>query len=139
LCREVAAVACYNWYSCCSEGEIEAKLHVSDPRTEAQCRDDVTKLCERAITREAFSLAEGRVTFDHAAADSCLKALIAPDNMCSTVSPTLPWTDACMDPAWVGAVGVGGECDYAFECANTDAKLCSANRHSATRPTLGHP
>ena len=139
VCTEVAAVACYNWYQCCSEGEIEHNLGVSDPRTESQCREDVAKLCERAITREAFSLAEGRVTFDNAAADSCLKALIAPDNMCSTVSATLPWEDACMMPAWIGAVALGGECDYAYECTNPDANYCSANRHCAARPTLGQP
>jgi hypothetical protein len=139
VCSEVAAVACYNWYQCCSEGEIEQKLNVSDPRTQAQCRDDVQKLCERATTREAYSLAQGRVTFDASAADACLKALIAPDNQCSTVSQDLPWAAACMEPAWVGAVAVGGECDYAYECAMPDANDCSANRHCAARPALGQP
>jgi len=137
-CSQIAAVACYNMYTCCSEGEIEDRLGVTDPRTEAQCNDDLTRLCERDIASYTFSIANGRVTFDGKTLDDCLKALIAPADTCATIASVLPWADACMDSAWVGAVADGGTCDYPYECASLDS-YCAPNRTCTAKPTQGQP
>ena len=40
-CDQVAEVGCYDMFRCCSEGEREKFLGVTDPRSEAECRDDL--------------------------------------------------------------------------------------------------
>ena len=40
FCGQIAEVACHNLYQCCTEGEIEGYLNVSDPRTQAPFMDD---------------------------------------------------------------------------------------------------
>src|SRR5205823_13633959 len=47
FCDQIAAVACYDLYQCCAEGEIERFLGVADPRTSDQCRQDLKRICER--------------------------------------------------------------------------------------------
>src|SRR5437773_3819016 len=71
VCEQVAEVACYNWYECCSEGEIERLLGVTDPRTEDQCHSDVKRLCARELTNVEFSITNSRVTFDSQIMDTC--------------------------------------------------------------------
>ena len=139
VCSQIADVACYDMYQCCSEGEIEHDLNVSDPRTEDQCRDDVRRLCERRLATAESSLAAGRVTFDSSAMNTCLKAILAPDNECATVADALPWTDACMMSAWVGNVAVGGQCFYTFECAGDGTAYCAPNETCTALPTQGQP
>ena len=136
VCSQIAAVACYDLYQCCSEGQIESYLHVADPRTEDECTADVSRLCEQKIGIVDASITAGHVTFDSKIMNACLTALIAPDNACSTVSEMLPWTAACMDSAWVGAVGTGAACSYGFECAGTDT-YCAPNRVCTALPTDG--
>src|SRR4051812_28901240 len=101
-CSEEARVACYNMYSCCSEGEIEQRLRVTDPRTEDECISDVERLCERSLARIEFSRHNNRVRFDAAALNSCLSAIEAPADTCATISTALPWVAACMTSAWTG-------------------------------------
>jgi hypothetical protein len=139
VCDQIAAVACYDMYQCCSEGEIERDLQVGDPRTEDQCRDDVLKRCERLIAPINASLKAGRVTFNSGNMNTCLKSLIAPSNECATVSDKLPWTDACMMTAWVGAVAVGGQCYYTYECAGDGTAYCAPNETCTALPTDGQP
>jgi hypothetical protein len=139
VCDQVAAVACYDWYTCCSEGEIEHFLGVVQPRPEPGCVDDVKRLCERKLTTEMFSVTNARVSFDGSVMDACLKAMLVPAGGCTTVAPALPWLVACMDTAWIGVVPVGGECDFAYECAQRDANFCAPNRQCTARPTLGMP
>src|SRR4029079_11141538 len=62
VCDAVADVACFNMFQCCSEGEIENALGVSDPRTESECRDDVRAICERQKAAIDFSIQHNRVT-----------------------------------------------------------------------------
>lgn len=137
VCNQIASVACYNLYQCCSEGQIESYLRVSDPRTEAECVTDVTRLCNQKIGIVDASIAAGRVTFDATVMNTCLKALIPPDNSCSSVGSTLPWTAACMDSAWVGAVATGGMCSYNFECANPGTAYCAPNQTCTALPAEG--
>lgn len=136
VCGQIADVACYNLYQCCSESQIESYLRVTDPRTEDQCRSDVTRLCEQRVGIVDASIKAGRVTFDGKIMNSCLSALTLPDNACSTVSSTLPWTAACMTTAWVGAVANGGMCSYRYECADANS-YCAANQTCTALPTDG--
>ena len=136
VCDQIAAVACYDMYQCCSEGQIENYLNVADPRSEDECKDDVARLCEQQIGIVDASITAGKVTFNATAMNACLTALIAPDNTCATVGAILPWAAACMDSAWEGAVAVGGQCTYRFECAGKDT-YCGANQVCAALPTDG--
>jgi hypothetical protein len=137
VCSQMAAVACYDLYQCCAETQIEAYLRVTDPRTEAQCVSDVTRLCEQRTGIVDASVTAGRVTFDGAAMNACLKALIVPDASCTTVSAALPWAAACMTSAWAGTVAVGSSCAHTFECANAGTAYCAANQTCTALPTEG--
>src|SRR5215831_14605483 len=139
VCDQIAKVACYDMYLCCSEGEIERKLGVSDPRTGDQCIEDITKMCVRRLASEEASLAANRVRFDSGTMDGCLKALLAPEHTCATVEMTLPWTMACMTSAWVGTVPVGSQCFYTYECAGPGSAYCAPNQTCTALPTDGMP
>lgn len=139
VCAEIAEVACHNLYRCCAEGEIEDFLGVSEPRTELQCRDDVERICERRVNTLAFSIQEGRVRFDGELMNACLEALVAPDDTCATVVSKLPWTEACMNSAFVGTVGVDGTCLFAHDCAGGADAFCAPNQKCQMRPTAGQP
>lgn len=138
VCGEIAEVACHNMYQCCSEGEIEDFLGVDEPRTEAQCRDDVRKLCDRAIADRDFSIEGGRSRFDAQIMNTCLNALVAPEGVCATIDEVLPWTAACMNEAWTGLVSDGSECLAAFECESTDS-FCAPNQRCTALPRVGQP
>lgn len=137
VCSDVAQVACFDMYQCCSEGEIEKALGVSDPRTEAQCVDDVGAICERQLAAFDFSLKNKHVRFDAKLMNACLQAFVAPDDTCVAVTAMKPWTEACMMSAWVGIVGDGETCDFGYECS-TDS-FCSSNRLCTPLPTDGKP
>jgi hypothetical protein len=113
VCDEIAEVACHNLYGCCTENEIQDFLGLSEPRTQVECRADVKTSCERRIATLEFSLDQNRVRFDANIMNNCLAALVAPDGSCAEVVPELPWTEACMESAWVGTVTVDNECRYA--------------------------
>jgi hypothetical protein len=137
VCDDVAQVACFNMYQCCSEGEIERFLGVSDPRSESECRDDVHTRCERQRATYAFSLANKHLRFDADLMNACLAALEAPDGTCASVGSMTPWTAACMQSAWVGTVETGGACDFGYECAQ--GNVCSASRVCTALPGDGMP
>lgn len=138
VCGEAAEVACHNMYQCCSEGEIEQFLHVSDPRTEAECRDDISRECARSIASLDFAIDQKRVRFDAKIMNDCLNALVAPSDTCATIASALPWTAACMNSAWIGLVENGGTCLATAECASKDS-FCGANQTCIARPTEGQP
>jgi hypothetical protein len=138
VCSTIAEVACHNLYQCCSEGEIETYLRVSDPRTEAQCRDDLTKRCERSTAKLEDALTNKRATFDPKAMNSCLEAIVAPSGTCASVETMLPWVDACMTSAWVGAVSDGSMCRATFECASKDS-FCSPGEMCVALPKENQP
>jgi len=138
VCDQLAAVACYDMYQCCSEGQIENYLNVSSPRTEGECNDDVRRLCEQNIGIVDESITGGRVTFDASIMNACLKALIAPDDSCSGVGTMLPWAAACMETAWVGTVAIGGSCSYRYECAGHES-YCAANQTCTALPGNAAP
>ncbi len=136
VCSEIAKVACHNLYRCCSEGEIEDFLNVSEPRTEPQCQEDVKRLCERGVARLDASISAQRVRFDSDTMNNCLEALVAPDDACATVETTLPWAEECMNSAWVGLVADGGQCFGNFECGSRDS-FCAPNQTCTAKPTNG--
>jgi hypothetical protein len=138
VCSEVAEVACHNMYQCCSEGEIEDFLGVGEPRTEAQCRDDIRSECVRQIASLDFAVDEKRVRFDAAIMNDCLDALVAPGDTCATIATALPWDAACMNSAWIGLVADGSRCLSSLECASEDS-FCGANQTCIARPGDGQP
>jgi Dickkopf-like protein len=135
VCDQVAEVACFNMYQCCSESEIEDFLSVTDPRTQDQCREDVQTICKRQMATLDFSLKNKHVTFDAKVLDTCLKAIVAPAGSCVSVESMAPWTEACMTSAWTGAVAVAGACDFGYECAKDS--FCNPNRICTALPTVG--
>jgi len=138
VCGEVAEVACHNMYQCCTEGEIEQFLNVSDPRTEGECRDDVGRECTRAIASLDFSIEKKHVRFDAKIMNDCLNAHVAPGDTCATIASAVPWTAACMNSAWIGLVGNGDACISTTECASKDS-FCGANQTCIARPGDGQP
>src|SRR3954470_15477406 len=116
VCAQVADVACHNLYACCTEGEIESFLHVSERQTQDQCRADVEVSCDREIARLQDSFDKKRVKFDSNLMNNCLAAIVAPNDTCAEVLPKVPWAEVCMQSAWVGTVLADGDCLYDLEC-----------------------
>ncbi|HEY1556572.1 MAG TPA: Dickkopf N-terminal cysteine-rich domain-containing protein [Kofleriaceae bacterium] len=137
VCDQIAAVACYDLYQCCSTGEIESYLDVSDPESQDTCKSDLKKRCERAYADVEDSLTANRVKFDADTMNTCLKALLPADGVCASVDTALPWTMACMTSAWVGTVNQGGQCFFTYECANQGTQFCSPSQACMALPTAG--
>ena len=142
FCEQISDVICHNIYQCCTESDIEDYLSVSEPRTELQCREDVKRGCERSAPDVRDSLKAGRVTFDPAKLDECLKAIVAPDGTCATVvTADLPWKEACSTKniPWVGTVATDGACFFSFDCAGSPDSFCGPDQKCHPRPTAGFP
>jgi hypothetical protein len=139
FCSQIADVACHNIYQCCTESEIERYLGVTDPRTEDQCRDDVTRSCTRDTATLDDSLKAKRVTFDSSKMNACLTAVLAPGGTCSEVVTELPWKVACMDSAFVGQVSTGDACFFDFDCQGAPDSFCAPNQKCAAKPVAGFP
>lgn len=135
FCDQFAAVACYDLYQCCAEGEIEHFLGVGEPRTSDQCRDDVRRTCQRRYANVESSLSANRVRLDTAILNACLTSLVAPDNSCATSAPTFPWTTPCSQTAFAGNVSNGSACFHGYECA-VDS-YCAPNNTCTALPTDG--
>ncbi|HET7502775.1 MAG TPA: hypothetical protein VFK02_17255 [Kofleriaceae bacterium] len=138
ICSEVAEVACHNLYQCCSEGQIEDALGVSDPRSESECRVDVERRCTRQIAALNFGIDQKHLKFDSKVMNECLSAVVAPSGTCATIASKLPWTEACMEDAWLGQVADGDACISSVECASKDS-FCGASQKCIARPTDGQP
>jgi hypothetical protein len=138
-CSQIADVACHNLYQCCTEGEIEGYLGVSDPRTEDQCRDDVTRICTRDSAAVEDSLQAKRVTFDSAKMNMCLASILAPDGVCTDIVTELPWKMACMNTAFIGTVPPGSACLFAFDCEGYPDATCAPDQKCVQKPTAGFP
>jgi len=139
FCDVIADVACHNLYQCCTEGEIENYLQVSEPRTELECREDVLRRCSRVAVTLQDSITAGRVTFDAARMNECLNAVIAPIDTCSSVVTEYPWEMACEESAWVGTVALGGSCVFSHDCQGAPDNYCSPTQKCAAKPTAGQP
>lgn len=139
VCSEIAEVACHNLYQCCTEGEIENYLRVDEARTEMQCRDDFRRACSRATLTIQDSLSKGRVRFDSELMNTCLQSLVAPEETCGQVVDALPWTEACMNTAWVGIVAAGNECRFPHDCAGGIDATCGPTQRCIAKPTQGQP
>ncbi len=139
VCDEIAEVACHNLYQCCTEGEIEEFLNVSEPRTERQCREDVVRACKRASFTLTDSIKAGRVRFEPERMNTCLDALVAPEGSCGMIASELPWTEACEEFAWVGTVALSGSCSFAHDCAGAPDNFCAPNQKCTAKPTAGFP
>ncbi len=139
VCAEIAEVACHNMYQCCTEGEIQDYLEVSEPRTQDQCRVDVERACIRTTATLQHSISENKVRFDSQIMNTCLQSLAAPEGTCADVVDALPWTEACMTTAWVGIVPVDGECKFAHECGGAPDSFCAPNQTCKLKPGHGEP
>lgn len=140
FCDEYAEVACHNMYQCCTEEDIESNLGVTEPRTEAQCREDKKRECVRGSAELRDSLDAGRVTFNADAFNNCLDALLAPDGSCAMYVDKYPWTDACKEQPWVGTVAVGGACFFNHDCAGAPkSAVCGPDQKCAALPVGGFP
>ena len=136
FCDQIAAVACYDLYQCCAEGEIERFLGVTVPRTNDQCRQDMRRLCVRNYVDIELSIAANRAQLDSTTLNACLNSLVAPDKSCATPSAsTLPWTTGCSKPVIIGTVGDGSACFHNYECA-VDS-YCPPNGTCTALPTDG--
>jgi hypothetical protein len=138
VCDQVAAVACYDLYACCTQGQIERLLNITEPESVSQCRDDVKRACQVKFEPQMFAVTQNRAVFDATVMDACLTALLAPDGGCATIGAAVPWIDACMTGAWTGAVVDAGHCNFSFECA-TSGRFCSPGQVCAPRPIAGEP
>jgi hypothetical protein len=138
VCSQIADVACHNLYQCCSEGEIEKYLNVTDPESQGQCQDDLTKRCQRDLVKLTDSINNKRATFDSKTMNDCLESIVAPNGVCASVDTMLPWVDACMNSAWVGAVADGGMCYATYECASKDS-FCAPNETCTALPGANQP
>lgn len=149
FCDQIADVACHNLYQCCTESEIESRLGVTDPRTELQCREDYKLRCERGAADAHSAIKAGTLTFDAAKFNSCLEAILAPADVCSSIEATpqdVPWVTGCKDTPFVGTVAVGGACVFQTtssstwsECAGFPDTYCAPSLKCTARPTAGFP
>lgn len=139
FCGEIAEVGCHNFYQCCSEGEIEDLLNVTEPRTEGQCRDDLTKLCDRLGNQLTDSIKAGRVSFDAATMNDCLNAIVAPGDSCAAIAMAVPWKEACMTSAFVGKIATGSACFFNHDCAGAPDSFCGPDQKCQQKPTAGFP
>lgn len=137
VCDQIARVACFDMYQCCSEGEIERTLGVSDPRSEAECQSDLRTRCKRVIADLDFSIKNKHVKFDSKVMNACLQEFVAPENTCVTVEAMKPWAAACMTSAWTGTVAAGSTCDFNYECVTNN--FCNTNRMCTALATEGMP
>ena len=139
VCSQIADVACHNLFKCCTEGEIEQFLNVSERQSEDQCREDLKVSCERSIAALRFSYDQKRVRFDNNIMNNCLAAIAAPGDTCAEVLPELPWGEVCMTSAWVGTVPVEGECLLSMECLGSPDAYCAPNQKCAAKAGHGQP
>lgn len=137
ICDQVANVACFDFFQCCSEGEIEDILNLNDPTTQTQCEADVRTLCERDRAAIDLSIKNKRVAFDAKSMNACLEAFVAPSGTCSMIADKLPWIDACMDAGFSGTVAAAGACDFGYECVKDT--FCSGSRICTARAAAGMP
>lgn len=137
VCSTMADVACHNLFGCCTEGEIESFLHVSERQSEDQCKEDVKVSCERSLAPLRHSLDLKRVKFDGNLMNNCLSALLAPDGTCAEVLPELPWVEVCAMTAWTGLVASDGECDQSYECASAPDAFCAPSRKCQAKAGFG--
>src|SRR5262249_2992948 len=117
ICDEVASVACWNMYTCCTESQIENFLMVTDPRTVDQCHADIHARCLRHVAQINFSIKNKHLKFDSKIMNDCLNELVAPSGACVSLESKLPWTELCMQSAWSGLVADGSPCDFPDECS----------------------
>jgi hypothetical protein len=137
ICDQIAQVACFDYFQCCSEGEIEDILNLNDPPTQTQCEDGTRARCERKRAAVDLSIENKRVAFDAKSMNTCLEAFVAPSGTCAMISDKLPWIDACMDAGFTGTVAAGGACDFPYECVKDT--FCSGSRTCTARAAAGMP
>jgi hypothetical protein len=137
ICDQVAQVACFDYFQCCSEGEIETFLNLKDPPTQTQCEDDTRTRCERDRAAVNLSIKNKRVAFDAKSMNTCLESFVAPSGTCSMIAGKAPWIDACMDAGFVGTVEAGGACDFGYECVKDT--VCSGSRICTAHVSAGMP
>lgn len=126
LCDQVAAVACYDMYQCCTPDAIETLLDTTTPPTEAACRETMKMRCISATAPERLLVARGDTVFDGPAMDRCLEALVVGDS-CVTAGDSPPWLEACRTSPWLGTHMTNDSCTTTFDCGRDsfcDGGIC---------------
>ncbi|MBN2498032.1 MAG: hypothetical protein JXR96_25800 [Deltaproteobacteria bacterium] len=132
-CAELAKVACYNMFQCCTGAQIESYLGVTISTDERSCRRDVELLCEQRSAVYEYAVEQGTVSLSVEQAQSCLDSLLAPEEQCFAFLAEAPWSGCSASP-FEGQVSSGGDCLYTFECANG---FCGPDRKCQALPQLG--
>jgi hypothetical protein len=137
FCVEVAEVACYNMFRCCTGLQIEEALGITISTTEPECRRDVELICEREFAEIIAAMEKGNVVFLTENAQPCLESLLMPTEDCFTDESELPWARWCEESPFRGVVVTGQECLHEFEC--TADSYCTPDRRCTALPQLQQP
>ena len=135
FCVEVAKVACYNMFRCCTGAEIEGLLGLTQSTTEEECRRDVKLICLNDTADIRDSMTYGRVRLNTGALNLCLEAMMAPEGICYQHRADIPWTEVCEQPILSGLVAPGQQCLYDYECFENS--YCAPDRTCRELPQLG--
>lgn len=137
FCGEVAKVACYNMFRCCTGAQIEGLLGLTQSITEQDCRRDVKLLCLDDTANIRDSMSKGRARLNAGALNLCLEAMLAPEGVCFQHRPDIPWSDICDQPAVSGLVAPGQNCLYDYECFENS--YCAPDRTCRAFPQINEP
>jgi hypothetical protein len=130
-CEQVAAVACWNMWNCCTGQQIEDVLGITISVEPAECRRDVQLICEDNMATVLWAAYKGSVRLEEANADACFQSLLLAGDCFQHVSE-IPWSRWCEDEHWFGTLQPGADCLYSFECV--ESSYCAADRKCKALP-----
>ncbi len=133
-CKEVADVACYNMWHCCTGAQIENMLGITISVEPAECKRDVQLLCEDSEATLLWAADRGSVQLTESTADACLLSMLL-DGDCFQHVDDVPWQHWCKDSYWRGVLTSGQDCLYNFECQ--EGTYCAADRKCRDYPQEG--
>jgi hypothetical protein len=136
-CAQVAAVACYNMFQCCTGAKIEEVLGITISTNESECRHDVQLICEQKNVELAYALVQNTVLLETDQATACLKSLLLMNDTCFVNTATMPWAEPCKEDPFTGLQPTGSACLYSFECEKNH--YCDNSRKCRTLPAAGEP
>jgi len=133
-CSQVADVACYNIWNCCTGKQIEDTLGITISVEPDECHRDVELICQDNMATILWAAHKGSVQLVQQNADACLASTLLAGDCFQHVSD-VPWQRFCSDGYWVGTLSVGSECLYNFECQ--DGSYCAVDRKCRALPKEG--
>ncbi len=137
FCKEVAEVACYNMFHCCTGQQIEDYLGITISTEQDECRRDVELICAYKFAAKMWAAEKGSVILLEEEAEACLESLLLTGECFQHVSE-VPWERWCvggLESYWSGTLQPGAECVYPFECV--DSSFCAADRKCKALPEAG--